>query len=171
MNNLSYFNVSLRPFVLGDAQTHLENEDIEQIKWVSGGKSTLESVQNWIKKNQKYWKENAPVFTLAIEDSQTHKLLGFIEANTDYENLEQIKEGEVNISYGLYPNARGKGVATEAVKLMLEYLKDKGYSQAVIAINPENSNSLKVPAKLGFIEISKITTKENKQLVIFSKSI
>lgn len=138
-------------------------------KWLSGGKSTLESVQNFIKKSQEYWENNEPVFTFTIEESQTHTLVGMIEANSNFEKLEQINEGEINISYGLYPFARGKGYITKAILLLLKFLKEKDFQRAVIAVDPENIGSLKVPERVGFTKENEITTSKTRNLFFTRK--
>jgi len=171
MTALSNKSIILRPFTLTDAKEHLMGEDEEQIKWVSGGKGTLEGVEDWIKKNQTYWENNGSVFNFAIVDSTNNKLVGFVEANSDFENLEQIEKGEVNISYGLYPSARGRGYVTKLLLLLLEFLKKRGFDKAVLAIDPANEESLKVPARVGFIEKGNITTKKGESLIIFKKNL
>jgi len=50
MMELKNDTLTLRPFELRDAVAHLSGEDAEQIRWVSGGKSTVESVEDWIRK-------------------------------------------------------------------------------------------------------------------------
>ncbi|MBP6913436.1 MAG: GNAT family N-acetyltransferase [Candidatus Levybacteria bacterium] len=162
--------ITLRPFKIEDAQEHLEGEDNEQVKWLSGGKSTLEGVQNWIEKNQKQWGENGHIYNFAIVDSN-NKLVGMVEANSDYKNLEGLQEKDANISYGLYPFARSKGYATRAVNLITEFLKDKNFERAVIRVNPENENSLKLPLRCGFIEQGEVTTKSSERLKIFIKNL
>ena len=116
--------IILRPFILENAKEHLANEDKAQVKWLSGGKGTLEGVQNWIKRNQQYWDNDGSIFNFAIFD-QKNNLVGMIEANTDYNNLDGIKEGDANISYGLYPFARRKGYMVRAISLMNDFLKSK----------------------------------------------
>lgn len=48
--------IELKPYQLEDAKTQLENEDKEYWKWLSGGKSTLEGIENWILKTRKILK-------------------------------------------------------------------------------------------------------------------
>lgn len=163
-------NINLRPFELSDAEEHLSGEGDEQIKWLSGGKGTLEVVKNWIKRNKEYWKNDGPIFNFAITD-KNNKILGMVEANSNFKELDGVDEGDVNISYGLYPDARGKGYATEAVKLILDFLKNKGFKKAVIRINPENENSIQVPLRCGFLENGEITTKDNEKVLIFKKEL
>lgn len=171
MNNLTGDLISLRMFDLSDVRAHLEGEDAEISRWVSGGKSTPESVENWIKENKKEWDNNGPRFTFAIVENKTKNLTGFIEANHDFEKVEQIKEGEVNISYGIYPQYRGKGYAVEAIRLVMEFLRSRGTKKAVLAIDPENANSLKIPEFLGFEKTGEIVIQKNQPLIIFSKSL
>lgn len=164
-------SILLRPFELSDVKTHLTGEDAEIARWVSGGKSTPESVENWIKENKKEWDNNGPRFTFAIVENETKKLAGFIEANHDFEKIEQIQKGEVNISYGIYPEYRGKGYAVDAIKLVMEFLRGRGTKKVVLAIDPENTNSLKIPEFLGFEKAGEIVTQKNQPLIIFSKNL
>src|SRR3989338_2694034 len=101
--------ISLKPFELEDALAHLAGEDEEQQKWLSEGKSSLESVEKWIKKNLEYWKNDGPVFNFAIWVNGN--LVGMVEANTDIKKVEGMKDGQANVSYGIYPQYRGKGYA------------------------------------------------------------
>ena len=54
--------VVLTPFYMEDAEEHLDGEDIEMEKWVSGGKSTIDTVRNWIKRSQESWKRGWAMF-------------------------------------------------------------------------------------------------------------
>jgi RimJ/RimL family protein N-acetyltransferase len=162
--------ILLRPFTLTNAREHLSKEDEAQVKWLSGGKSTLEGVQNWIKKNQTYWENNEPIFNFAIFDN-ANKLIGMIEANSDYKTVEGIEEGDANISYGLYPSARGKGYVTRAVNLLNDFLKSKDIKRGIIRIDPENADSLKVPQRCEFVEDRTITIKNGEKLIIFIKNL
>jgi len=153
-----------------DAKEHLKGEDTEQIKWLSGGKSNIENVKKFITKNIKYWDNNGPVFTFAITLSDS-TLIGMIEANPDYKSIEGLKDGDVNISYGIYPDYRGKGYAIEAISLFLGFLKAKGGTQAVMRVNPENKSSLRIPEKLGFEKINTITTKDKEIMDVFIKNL
>lgn len=163
--------IILRPFKEEDAEEHLKGEDKDQIRWLSGGKSSLESVRNWIKKNQDYWQKGGPVFNFAIVDKVSNKLVGMVEANTDYEKIEGLENSDVNISYGIYPQFRGKGYATRAVELLTAFLKEKRINRAVIRVNPQNKKSVKVPMQSGFIRNGEIKTKKGDFLIIFTKDL
>ncbi len=163
--------ITLRPFELADAEKHLAGEDDKQVRWLSGGKSSLEGVKNWIAKNQKYWENDGPIFNFAIVETVKNEPVGMVEANTDSKSLEGIEKGEANISYGLYPQARGKGYTTRAINLLLGFLRSKGIKRAVLRIDPLNIDSLKIPKRLGFSKRKKIVTKQGENLQIFVKSL
>jgi RimJ/RimL family protein N-acetyltransferase len=164
--------VTIRPFILEDAQAHLAGEDEEQVKWLSGGKSTLESVQKWIEENTGSWRRGGgPLYNFAVEDAETRKLIGMVEASTDT-SIAGIKEGDANISYALYPDARGKGYVTKAVTLLLDFLKSRGIKRAVIRVDLKNTASANVPARLGFTKIEGIIqTEEGHSLSMFIKEL
>lgn len=167
--NLTDGSITIRPFEPADAEKHLAGEDSEQIKWLSGGKSTLENVRTWIEKNQKYWENNGPIFNFAIVAGE--ELVGMVEANTDSESLEGIEQGDANISYGLYPSARGKGYTTKAINLLIGFLKEKGVKRAVLRIDPKNIDSIKIPERLSFNKTGKIVTKDGENLQVFVKNL
>ncbi|HKZ33676.1 MAG TPA: GNAT family N-acetyltransferase [Candidatus Nanoarchaeia archaeon] len=161
--------ITLKPFKLKDAALHLAGEDEEQKKWLSGGKSTIKSVGNWIKKNSGYWKRNGPVYNLAIWVGSN--LIGMVEANTDENKIEGMKKGQANISYGIYHKYRGRGYAAKAVSLFLKILKLKGITHALIRVNPKNTNSLRIPIKCNFRETGEIKTKDGNYLRLFIKDL
>lgn len=160
--------IMLRPFTLADAETHLASEDEAQQKWLSGGKSSLESVQKWIKESEEYFEKGGPVFALAVLVGD--EIAGMVEANADIEKVQGLSVGDANISYGIYPNFRGKGIATKAVNLMTEFLKEKGFKRGVIRVSPDNVSSLKVPVACGFEEAGMIATKEGP-LRVYTKKL
>lgn len=164
--------IAIRLFRLEDAEAHLRGEDEELVKWLNEDKrSTIESVRNWITEGQRYWQEGGPRLTFAVETLTDHTLVGMVESNTDFKNIEGLIEGDANISYGLYPNARGKGYATRAAALMLDFLKQKGVKRAVLRIHPDNKDSLKLPERMGFKKQGTITTSKNEIFEVFTKEL
>ena len=116
--NLSDKKITLKPFLLEYSEEHLAGEDHDSVKWLSEGESTIESVQNWIKRNETSWKNDGPIFNFAIFNEE-NKLVGMVEANSDVNVNSRMAEGYINISYGIYPKFRGHGYATAAVNLMV----------------------------------------------------
>ena len=162
--------ITIRPYTMKNAQEHLDGEDEELVKWLSGEKGTLQGVQKWIQKNQEYWINDGPVYNFGIFDNE-NQLVGMVEANTDYQSVEGINAGNANISYGLFPKERGEGYVTRAVDLISKFLTSKGIKHAIIRVDPNNISSLKVPERCGFTQERTITSKEGKQLIIFSKKL
>ena len=161
--------IFLKPFLKQDAPAHLAGEDKEQQKWISGGRSNLSSVENWIEKHLKYWENNGPIFNFAIWVDGN--IVGMVEANLNTNLGEGLKEGQVNISYGIYPDFRGKSYAPRAVDLILEFLHGLKIKQAVIRVNENNINGLKIPLKCGFKNSGEIKIKNGEKLRIFIKNL
>ena len=62
-----------------------------------------------------------------------------------------------SFSYGIAvsPHIRRKGVAKNALPLLFEAMKRRGFSQAVVQIARGNAASLALHASLGFTPVSK----------------
>ncbi len=167
---ITYNLIYLRPFSQEYAEEHLAGEDEEQVKGLSDGKSTIQRVRQWIEKNQKHWDKGGPIFNFAIF-TVSNEVIGMIEANTDYKEVDGLEASEANIAYGLYTKARGKGYASKPVELVTTFLAKKGYKQAIIRVSTENQASLKVPIRCGFVENQVIVTRNNEKLVRFIKPL
>src|SRR3712207_559022 len=96
--------ITLRPFVVDDAEAHLAGEDDELIRWLNGGPGTLERIRRWIERNREQWLTDGPIASFAVEDA-AGTLVGMIEANSNHADIEAVDEGDANIAYGLYPSA------------------------------------------------------------------
>jgi len=140
--------VSLRPPRSEDAADHLAGEDDEIAKWLSGGWSTMETVQSYIRSCEEDWRGEGPRRAFGIFDCATNRLIGSIEANLAFPLLQPT---QANVSYGVFPAWRGNGIALRALRLMGAYLKGvSGMRQMVLRISCENAASLRVAEKSGF---------------------
>ena len=81
--------------------------------------STLASVQGYIASCEEQWRTNGPRRAFGVFACATNRLIGSIEANLE----DGLVPGEVNVSYGVFPEWRGKGVAQRALDLMSSWLK------------------------------------------------
>jgi RimJ/RimL family protein N-acetyltransferase len=142
--------ITLRPMTPDDADAHAAGDDAEQVRWLSGKPSTRETALAWILRNMESWAAGGPVFNFGIEEVATGRLMGMVEANADFAKMDGVEEREVNISYALYPNARGRGYATRAVKLILSFVAEGPYVAAVIRADVNNRPSLSVAERCGF---------------------
>jgi RimJ/RimL family protein N-acetyltransferase len=62
-------------------------------------------------------------------------------------------DGEVEIGYGLARSARGQGVGTESVRLLLEWVAGRGAALVRAEVLPGNEASLRLLARLGFTAV------------------
>jgi RimJ/RimL family protein N-acetyltransferase len=134
--------VSLRPLRREDAADHLAGEDHEIAKWLSGGQSTMATVQSYIRSCEENWRDDGPRRAFGIFDCATNRLIGSVEANLAFPLLEPT---QANVSYGIFPAWRGNGTALRALRLMAAYLKSvREMRQMVLRIPCENAASLRV---------------------------
>jgi RimJ/RimL family protein N-acetyltransferase len=62
------------------------------------------------------------------------------------------EDGEVEIGYALVPDARGAGLASEAIALLIAWAREQPGVRAVIArVDPGNGPSRRLLARLGFV--------------------
>jgi RimJ/RimL family protein N-acetyltransferase len=139
--------IFLRPLTAEDAADHLAGEDEEMAKWVSGGRSTLATVEAFIRNTEEIWRSGGPRRAFGVFDCVSNRLIGFIEVNL----ARLVNPGEVNVSYGIFPQWRRKGLALRAIDLMDQYLRTVTEAhQIVLRIAPANTASLKLAEKAGF---------------------
>jgi RimJ/RimL family protein N-acetyltransferase len=139
--------IFLRPLRAEEAADHLAGEDEEMAKWLSGGRSTLDNAKAYIERNLGNWRTGAPRRAFGVFDCASRQLIGNIEVN-----LARILEpNQVNVSYGIHKQWRGRGLAQRALDLMNEYLAARTNArQMVLRIAPANAASIRVAEKGGF---------------------
>lgn len=75
--------------------------------------------------------------------------------------------GVPEIGWGLLPAVHGKGYATEAVKAILSWAEDHfGKVRMVCIIDPDNTPSLRVAERCGFIECARTTYKDEAIILL-----
>jgi RimJ/RimL family protein N-acetyltransferase len=121
--------ITLRPPRPGDARLLVAGRDEDFFRWLGPGAETP-----------------SPVACVWVED----ELVGWVDYDLEH---EWLRPGEVNVGYYLFPAARGKGYAWRAVALLLEHLgRDTSHTVATLLIHRENSRSLRLARRLGFVE-------------------
>lgn len=139
--------VMLRPLAMSDAAAHLAGQDIEFVTWLNGEEGTAESVERRLAEVDAAWAAGGPSFTFAIEVEG--RLAGTITAET---GMPALQPHQADIVYGLYPDVRGRGVATRAVLLVVSFLDQvPGITQAVVRVSPANPRSRAVAERAGFV--------------------
>jgi|SRR5579859_482182 len=139
--------ILLRPLSAEDADAHLAGEDDDMAKWLSGGRSTLASVEKFIEVCQENWRTGGPRRAFGVFDCVNNRLVGFAEVN-----LALLTEpSQANVSYGIFRPWRRKGLALRTIQLISEYLRTATDArQMVLRIAPANVVSLKLAEKAGF---------------------
>ncbi|RKE04444.1 GNAT family N-acetyltransferase [Marinifilum flexuosum] len=141
--------INLRPILLSDSRfidCMFEDEDIKRYYIVP------KEAQQDYKRLVRYWlndirngagtcwiitqKENGLLFK--------NKQVGFVA----FEFRDSLKKAR--ISYAILPEYRGQGIATAAVEMVIDKLKDEGVEKLEADIDRDNYSSEKVVEKLGF---------------------
>lgn len=157
--------IMLRCLAAHDADAHLAGEDEDLIRWLSGGPGSLERLLPWIQDNREQWATGGPRRNFGVFDVASTALVGNAEAHLAMPGLEP---GAVNISYGVFPYWRGRGLARRAVALICHWLRTQpACTTAVIRVAPNNTNSLRIPEALGFEHVGRSTSPQGEELIRF----
>lgn len=100
--------VVFRPLDLGDVAEHLAGEDEALVRWLNGGPGTRETVEAHMRASMAAWEAGGPTITFGIRAGVPERLVGTVDAHLELAGLEL---GQANIAFGLYPHARGHGLA------------------------------------------------------------
>lgn len=159
----------LRPFQPDDAPAHLAGEDAEQIRWLSGGVSSLDTVSAWIARNALSWRDGGPTYNFAVCTVKDQQLVGMVEATV---GLPGFASYVANVTYGIHPSARGRGLARRAVDLVVGFLllRDQ-VTRAVIQVDPQNVNSVKVAEGCGFRYVGDRISPDRDLLSTYVRSV
>lgn len=123
--------------------------DPDWIKYINNkGLNTIEETKAYLEKilteNKKL--NGLGFYTVILKEN--NKPIGETSA------LQREKLKYIDIGYAFLPEARGKGYATEATKLTIEFVRKKFNQKKVLAFTlPENKASQKLLTKLGFTNI------------------
>jgi RimJ/RimL family protein N-acetyltransferase len=80
--------------------------------------------------------------------------------------------GGVEIAYGVAASARGRGIATEAVRQLLRLAKDSASVHRVVAeVLPSNIASGKLVARLGFIQGARFVGTDGETVVRWTREL
>jgi RimJ/RimL family protein N-acetyltransferase len=138
----------LRPLSVADVDAQLAGQDAEIIRWVSGRRSTRDEHLIHLVDAHAAWYGGAPLFDLGIELKGDETLVGLVGLQT---GMSFLRLGQVNVTYALYPQWRGRGFASEAVEaagVLAAQIFDVG--ALVIRTDPENSRSAALAVRLGY---------------------
>lgn len=100
---------------------------------------TLQAIGRW---RAQYELDHPNILVLAIEESATHVPIGCLVLIPESSHSE--------IHFGISRNYQGKGYATQACKLGIEYLKSIGVEEIHTAPHIDHQASIRVLEKCGF---------------------
>lgn len=159
--------IRLSPLCLEDVDPHLAGEDAELVRWLSGGISTRQSVEDYIRRCMDQWDAGGPVHAFGVR-AGSDELVGTTEVQFDRPYLQP---GTVNISYGLHPAWRGRGIATRAVLLAGAHAAAAGAVQAVLRIEPRNTASIAVARRAGYVLFRQSEESDGREFTWYTKSL
>jgi RimJ/RimL family protein N-acetyltransferase len=138
----------LRPLSVADVEAQLAGQDADIIRWVSGRRNARDEHLAHLADAHAAWHDGAPMFDLGIELPVDETLVGLVGLQT---GMSYLSPGQVNVTYALYPQWRGRGLASEAVEaagLLAAQIFDVG--ALVIRTDPENFRSAALAVRLGY---------------------
>lgn len=158
----------LRPHNLDDFAEYAAlwaNPDV--VRYIGGTASTREQTWARLLRAAGHWHHLGFGF-LAIEEKETGKLIGEAGFHEVRRNMTPSIEGTLETGWLLSPDSHGKGYALEALTALIEWAEINFPQMDMTAIiNPDNGPSLKLAAKLGFVETAR--TDYNGEIVILSR--
>ncbi len=95
---------------------------------------------NWWKSRPSSWKE----FIVVLSEGTTMRDIGIVQ-------IGQLEHWSPEIGYTIgNPTDQGKGYGTEAVRQVIDWLKEQGYQYCHTTIKDDNKASIKLIRNLGF---------------------
>lgn len=139
--------ITLRALTVDDVRAHNAGEDEHTVRWLNGARSSAGTTAAHFDKlaDNARAERGKRGFGVCLDD----RLAGYVDCDPDV--TDGLEPGDVNISYAVHPWARGRGVAGEAVRLILEYIREQRLgTRAAIRVDPGNIASVRVAEKSGF---------------------
>ncbi len=145
---------------VADLDAHWAGEDEEQARrfgWYPR-RSNLEQVRTFLLETEQQWRDSGPRRTWAIRSASTGALLGGCEVRLS-------SDGSADVSWWIFPEHRGCGFASRAIRLMVRYAVDTlAVTRFVAFIEPDNLASRGVARSVGFAELELNTTGDRPML-------
>jgi RimJ/RimL family protein N-acetyltransferase len=118
--------VTIRPLAPDDRAVIVSGRDTESKRWLGEGSD-----------------DPAPTGCIVVEG----QIVGWVDYDTE---RDWLRPDQVNVGYQVFPEHRGHGYATQAVRLLVAHLAAlTSYREATLLIDERNSDSLAVAARLG----------------------
>ncbi len=147
--NFKTERINIRPVSINDKESiFVYRSDPETHKYLSLIPKTVDDVDDFIKKSSSVFNVQGTWFQFVIIEQLSNQVIGDIGIHfldTDPENKQ------VEIGYTLNKKYHGKGYATEALTVVINYLINYLNKHRITAsIDPTNIPSIKLIERLGF---------------------
>lgn len=104
-----------------------------------------------------------------LEDRATGALLGELGFAHFHRSLGARFDDAPEAAWRVVPHRRGQGLVSEAMPAVANWFGRKGHARTVCMIHPDNIASLRVAAKLGFVEYGR-STYRNEPTVLLERA-
>jgi RimJ/RimL family protein N-acetyltransferase len=137
--------VTVRPWRDRDVDSiYVACQDPEIVKWIPiPVPYTRSDAREYVKRTKQGWRNRTDAF-FAISDAATDTVLGSI-------GLRLHEEARATVGYWVAREARGRGVATRALRLVSAWALDEvGIERLELMAEPENTISCNVAERAGY---------------------
>lgn len=144
------------------------SRDPETLRWLDDPPMDAEARRTAMSRVEQAWRSGRAA-PLTIAEAATDRAVGII-------NLQFRAEDVASLAYSVFPTCRGRGIASRAVLLVVDWaLRDLGLTQLVLEADEANRASVRVAEKCGFHPIDTKSEPRSDGLVrttiVFSRSI
>lgn len=142
--------------------------DEEVYRHIGGVASTREQSWTRLLRYAGHWHHLGFGF-LAIEEKESGRFVGEAGFQEAQREITPSMEGTLEAGWVLSPSVHGKGYATEALKVLLDWADQRFPDMPMTCIiAPDNAPSLKLAEKLGFGQVA-LTTYSGKPTVLLER--
>ena len=156
----------LKPLDADDSSEWLAGEDEEQLRWFEAPRpAQLLDVQRFITSCQESWRTMGHHRHWGIRRVNSDSLIGGVD-------LRLLENGDVNLSYVVFPDFRRRGFARRASVLALNYAStEMRATTVVIKMLPENISSKTLALSLGAIYDGEAPSEAGKTFNVYKLAI
>lgn len=135
--------IVLRPFALSDAEALVQASLDPDVAALPGPSlATVDEARAWIERAERDRQGEGP-WRFAVADAEGGELLGYTGV--------RLVDGNGQIGYWVRREARGRGVATEALRLLVRWaFEERSFGRLQLLTEPDNRASQRVAEKCGF---------------------
>ena len=164
--------VTIRRQSPDDLETQLAAVDAEQMRWLwePGERGIYEAMSPAERREHqlRHLQERHDTFGPGPKwcwsvDLSDARYVAYVDCDLANDN---VPTGQANISYACWPESRGQGYTSRAVRLVCEFLRrETAARQAHVLVEPSNVASLRVARSVGAIEVERFLDGHRRTMV------